>query len=274
MPGIESLLVTKAALFALVLARVGALTLTAPLLRIDTIPLQIRGLLAVALSMMVMPVVIDTPVAGGLNLVTFGKLILAETLVGVLLGLGLMVLLAGVQVTGQIVSQLSGMSLADVADPSFDSQSSVFTQLFSYLVLAVFVTLGGHRLLVEMLLGTYTLVPPGQAIVGEQAVEVLLQLLGQSFELGLRASAPLMLALLLATIVLGLVSRTLPQLNVIAVGFSLNAVVTLSIAMVSLGGIAWTFQESIAAAADSLVQAVGDDGATLTADPTSPGADR
>src|SRR6185295_6450118 len=143
-----------------------------------------------------------------------------ETLLGLLLGLGIMILLSGVQLTGQIVSQLGGTALAETFDPNIDDNTSVFSQFLYFLTLAMFVLLDGHRLLAEAVLDTYTWLPPGKAMLGESYVTALTALLGQSFLLGVRAAAPAMAALLLATLVLGLVGRTLPQINVLVVGFS------------------------------------------------------
>jgi flagellar biosynthetic protein FliR len=77
-------------------------------------------------------------------------------------------------------------------------------------------------------------------------VNVLTTILTQSIALGIRAGAPVMLALLVATLVLGLVTRTLPQINIIAIGFNLNALLTLAALFVMLGTIAWTLQEQSA----------------------------
>ena len=65
----------------------------------------------------------------------------------------------------------------------------------------------------------------------------------QAFVLGIRAAAPLLVALLLSNIVLGLISRTLPQINVIAVGFGLNSLLALGLMFLSMGAAAWTFQD-------------------------------
>jgi flagellar biosynthetic protein FliR len=70
----------------------------------------------------------------------------------------------------------------------------------------------------------------------------MVSLLSQSFVLGIRAAAPVMISLLLATLILGLVSRSLPQLNLMALGFGFNALVALVAVGVSLGGAAWLFQ--------------------------------
>jgi flagellar biosynthetic protein FliR len=76
-------------------------------------------------------------------------------------------------------------------------------------------------------------------------VELFIVLVTQSFHVGIRAAAPVVTALLLATLVLGLVSRTLPQLNLMVVGFGLNAVLTFGILSVALGAALLVFQEQI-----------------------------
>jgi flagellar biosynthetic protein FliR len=188
----------------------------------------------------------------------FGKLVLNETLLGLLLGLGLMILLSGVQVTGQLVSQLGGTALAEGVDPLIEENTPVYSQMFYFLTLAMFVLVDGHRLLTAALLDTYAWLPPGKALLGETYATVLAKLLGQSFVLGIRAGAPAMTALLLATLVLGLIGRTLPQINILVVGFSINALLSVGAVCLSIGTIAWAFPEQAVAAIDLLVEAVRD----------------
>jgi flagellar biosynthetic protein FliR len=115
--------------------------------------------------------------------------------------------------------------------------------LFYFLTLAVFVAVGGHRIVTQALLDTFVALPPGHAALGNSFVQVLTSILTQAFSLGARAAAPLIVSLLLSNIVLGLISRTLPQINVIAVGFGLNALLALAVLFLSVGAAAWTFQE-------------------------------
>ena len=88
-------------------------------------------------------------------------------------GSGMNILFSGIQVAGQIVSQMSGLSLADVFNPGFEEDVSVFSQLFYFLTLAVFVAVGGHRIVTEALLETFAGAPPGHAALGDNFVEVL-----------------------------------------------------------------------------------------------------
>lgn len=256
MEWLESMLLSKVAVFVLVLGRIGALVATAPLLKLATVPMTVRGLLAVALSMMVMPLYAHWSYASPWNLLAFGSLLMNEVLIGLLLGLGMQVLFAGVQVAGQIVAHLSGMSLAEISSPTFEGGSSVFSEIFHYVTLAVFVALGGHRMVMAALLDTFSWAPPGRAMLGESFAEVMVGLLQQSFQLGIRAAAPIMIALLLSTLLMGLISRTLPQINVLAVGFGLNSMLTIGAMLVSIGSVAWAFQDPMADALDRLQEVV------------------
>jgi flagellar biosynthesis protein FliR len=240
---LESFLVSRFMIFTLVLARTGGLLVTAPLFSTQALPRQVRALLAVAMSLLVTPVFLDTSLPPIENLAVYGKLLANETLVGLLLGLGINILFAGVQVAGQIVSQLSGLSLADVFSPGFEEDVSVFSQLLYFLTLAVFIAIGGHRIVTQSLLDTFAAMPPGHAALGHGFVNVLVTIISQAFALGIRAAAPLLTALLISNLMLGLISRTLPQINVIAVGFGLNALLAMGLLFLSIGAAAWTFQE-------------------------------
>ncbi|MCA9231924.1 MAG: flagellar biosynthetic protein FliR [Planctomycetales bacterium] len=253
---LETLLYHHFATFTLVLARVGALVMTAPVFSSKAIPLQARALLTVALTLLCTPLVGGHPPADLTNLLTFARYLASEALIGLLLGFGVTLLIGGIQVTGQIVSQLGGTALADVFDPTLDANLSVFSQIFYFLTLVMFLLLDGHRLLMDALLDTYAWLPPGQANLGTTYVEAITTLLSQSFVLGIRAAAPAMTALLLATLVLGLVGRTMPQINILAVGFGINSLLTLGCLFTTLGAIAWAFPQQAGAAIDLLREAL------------------
>ncbi len=85
-------------------------------------------------------------------------------------------------------------------------------------------------------------------------VDLFSMLVTQSFHVGIRAGAPVVAAVLLATLVLGLISRTLPQLNVMVVGFGLNAMLTFAVFSFALGAAMLVFQDQIAPTLETLFQ--------------------
>lgn len=252
---LETFLLNQTALFTLVLGRIGALIASAPVIDNRATPIRVKVFLAVALSLLIVPTQSPAAISGQIDVPQFAGMIFGEVVIGLLLGLGVTILLSGVQVAGQVVSQMSGMALGDVFDPSFDDSVSIFSQLFYFVALAVYVAIGGHRMTMDALLQTFTWTPPGEAVFDQPMSDALIALLAQSFNLGLRAAAPLMIALFLATVVLGLISRTLPQINTIVVGFSLNGLLTLSMLFLTIGSVAWTFQEPLSEALVTLQEA-------------------
>ena len=242
---LQSYLLHHFMIFTLVLARVSGLVMTAPVYGSASVPMRIRALLAVAISLILLPTTLGASFPDPGNLMNYAIFLGGEIAVGLCLGLGITILFGGIQVAGKVMGQLSGMSLADVFDPAFNNTSPVFSQLLYYLALAVFMLINGHRLVMAALLDTFVAIPPGQGGVAANVFDALVTVLTQSFIVGLRAAAPAMTALLLATLIMGLLSRTLPQLNILSFGFGLNALLLQAALLFSLGGVAWAFGDAV-----------------------------
>ena len=151
---------------------------------------------------------------------------------------------------------MSGMQLADVVNQNVDTNVPVFSQLLDMVTLVVFLAIGGHRQVMGALLDTFSWMPPGHVTLSGDLVMALSDVTTQSFLLGIRAAAPMMIALLLSILIMGLISRTLPQLNIIAVGFSFNSVVLLATLSVSLGAVVLIFQDQAEDALQAITSAM------------------
>lgn len=256
MPAILDLYMNQFLVFVLILTRISGLVMTAPIFGSSSTPVRIRALLAVGLSLLIAPlhwgIEIDYPG----NLLVLGVMVIREGILGLALGLSVLILFAGFQLTGQIIGQMSGMSLADVFDPSFDASVPLFSQLLNQVTMAVFLIIGGHRQVMDAMLDTFRWMPPGDASSSSSSiVEALVETTTQSFVIGIRAAAPMMVALLMSVLIMGLISRTLPQLNVMAIGFTLNSVVMMLALSVSMSAIVWIFQEEVGRALEAVKEA-------------------
>ncbi len=232
-------------IFTLVLVRTSGLMMVAPVYGTTDVPIRVRALLAFALAVLIAPTqwVADVPFPQSLP--GYVLLLGGELIIGLTLGLGVVILLSGIRLAGQVISQASGMALANVADPTFGGNAAVFSRLLTLLATAVFVTTGGHRIVMAALLDTFLALPLGSVGLPRGIDQTIVTLLMQSFSLGARAAAPCVTAVLLATLILGLIGRTLPQLNILAVGFGFNSMVALGTLGVSAGAIAWAFQDQL-----------------------------
>ena len=233
-------------IFVLVLTRIGALVMTLPVLGGSNIPVQIRALLAVSIAMLIAPLHWGMQLPDINNLAALGMLMAREALLGLGLGTSVMILLSGMQLAGQVTSQMSGLSLADVANPTFDTTVPIISQLLESVAIALFFLLGGHRLVICSLLDSFHWLPPGAATLPDDIAQTLVQVTAHSFHVGIRASAPVMVAMFLAVLVVALISRTLPQLNAMAIGLNFNAILLPLIVAVSIGSAAITFQNELA----------------------------
>lgn len=231
--------------FVLVLTRVGALIMALPIFGGTGTPMQARALLAVTIALLITPLHFGQILTTPENLPALVGILAKEALLGIALGAAVMALVGGVQLAGQVIGQTSGLSLGEVADPTFDSNVSVFSHFLELVTLAVFFSIGGHRMLIDALLDSFRWMPPGQGRLPPDLLHTIADVTGQSFVTALRAAAPIMVALILATLILAVISRTLPQLNAIAVGMNLNSMVALTVLALCLGAATQVFDEQV-----------------------------
>ncbi|HVU88783.1 MAG TPA: flagellar biosynthetic protein FliR [Pirellulales bacterium] len=261
MPAPIELISTHLYVLLLVLGRVGGLVTTAPLFSAIAVPKNIRAILALALAVLLAPAQVAHSAAQPESLVAGALAVGVEVLIGLALGLGTALLIAGAQLAGQLIAQLSGLSLAEVFDPNLGAETPLLSQLLGLFGVAVYLLIGGHRWLLAGLLDSSRALPIGGCHLPEAVPHVLVSLVSESFSLGIRIAVPAVLALLLASIMLGLVSRTITQLNVMSLGFGLNVVVALFALAMSLGSAAWLLEDQVQPTVKQMID-------TLQATPT------
>jgi flagellar biosynthesis protein FliR len=243
-------------LFTFIFARVAGLTMTASIYGTSDLPLQVRVLLAAALSLLILPLQsLGINVSYG-SLPQYAILIGIEAAIGACLGLGVLVLLHGMTLAGELVAQSSGLGLAEIFDPGVEENVPHFSRLMFLTAVTLFLCIGGHRMVMAGLLDTFQTIPPGSGQLPGSLADGFTTLLGQSFSLGVRVAAPVVTSLLLATLILGLIGRTLPQLNIFSLGFGMNSLLALAALAISLGGAAWAFQDQIEPAMRAIFDAL------------------
>ena len=161
MDWLAELLTTHLILFTLVLARVGGLVITAPLFAALAVPKNVRAIMAFALALLVAPTQIDLSAAAPATSIEWVLALAVELLLGLALGLGTAILVAGAQLAGQLIAQLSGLSLAEVFDPNLGAEVPLFSQLLGLFTVAVYLLIGGHRWLLAGLLDSFRALPVG-----------------------------------------------------------------------------------------------------------------
>ncbi len=211
--------------------RIGALLLAAPVFSLRALNTRVRVAYGLALTMMVYPMQ-DWPLIDPLSAVGLLEMVNQITL-GVLMGLMLQVVTAAVLVGGQSISNAVGLSMATLIDPN-SGNVPVLGQFLIILSTLIFVGLGGHALLLGLLIDSFSALPIGKHLLSEQAWSGLVGWTSMVFLGGLLISLPIMVTLLFINIGLGVASRAAPALNIFSVGFPAMVIVGIAVMIASL----------------------------------------
>lgn len=231
--GIESILLQTIP-FTLVLSRVVGLLSFAPLLSMAGVPMRVRAILGFILALSLFPLVQrHTPAPPTLDIWLILPLMLAEVLVGATLGMLASVPMLAMEMGGHMVGHQMGLSLASAFNPAFDSEIDVAGQALFTIAAAAFLSLGGIEVLFLALARTFESLPAGEFVSAPLALETYLALASSGLELALRVAAPVIAVLLLILIAMGFVMKTMPQINVLSVGFTVKILAGLLV-------LAWT----------------------------------
>jgi flagellar biosynthesis protein FliR len=228
-----------------VLSRTGPLLAMMPPIQGSAIPNRVKVLLALMIAVVVTPLVLhtSTPLPPHLAGIVIG--LAKELMLGVLFGTAVLLIVTSLQIGGQVISSLSSMDVAQAADPTSQESITVVSQLFSWVAMALFLLLGGHRVVLGACIDSFAVYPAGGVLAEEFWLMHLHEVLKHSIEIGMRAAAPPAIALLLANFVTALVGRTLPQLNIMAIGFNLNVSIMILVLVMSMASIGWVFQNEL-----------------------------
>jgi flagellar biosynthetic protein FliR len=219
--------------FLLVLARVAGLVLAGPVFGHALVPQRARVLLAVTLAAVIAPGVAPPGVAID-SMWALAAALMVESALGVLLGVVAQFVFAGAELGGQLAGIQMGFGMANLIDPSSHAQVTIVAQWQQLLALLFFLILNVHHLLIGALLESFRTAPPGVAVLTPIGLREVVGLAADLFTVGVRIAAPVVVVLLLTNGTLGVLARTMPQMNVFVVGFPINVGVGLIVLGASL----------------------------------------
>lgn len=220
--------------FVLVLFRVGAMTMTTPFFSGAALPVKIKVVLSVAITLAVFPMMLPY-LPGSLTLGMAAIGLIGEVAIGAFIGLGVGMVFQAAQMAAHVIGYQSGMGLGAAYNPMLETSSTAIEQLYYFLVLSVFLAVGGDHAVIRSLLDSFATIPvlTFGTQIGSLA-ELLVDMMAVSLTISVRIGGPVVLALLLAFLVLGFLSRTIPQLNILTVGFPLKLGIGLAATAVTL----------------------------------------
>lgn len=220
--------------FLLIFVRVTAFFVTLPIFSYKNIPTTFKIGFGFFLTW-IMFYTIDIPV---LTLdETFILLVLKEAIVGLLIGLIAYIILAAVQIAGGFIDFQMGFAIANVIDPQTGAQSPLTGQYLYTFALLFLLMVNGHHLMIDGIFYSYELIPLDTFIQFQQEsiTEFVIQTFNQMFIIAFLLAIPVVGCLFLVDVALGIIARTVPQLNVFVVGLPLKILVSFVVLFIFMG---------------------------------------
>jgi len=216
----------------LVIARAAGVFLVAPVFSNSAVPVKLRVFMSVAVGLAVVsrlgePVAL--PAGGGELVIGLG----CEAAIGATIGYAARLIFSGVELGASHIGQQMGVSLGEAFNPLAE-EGGVVRRAYRILALVIFLAIGGHRMLIAAVMRTFQAVPLMGFAPTSAMLNTVVALLGASFVLALKVAAPVLAAMLLATVAMGLLQRTLPSCHILSVGLPIRVMLALAVIAVTL----------------------------------------
>lgn len=225
------------ALLAFPMARILGFVGAAPVFGNNAVPRRIKLVVGLAVTMGVMPVVTATP-PEAIDSWAGILILFQQTLIGVAMGLVLRVVFAALDLMGEIISLQMGLSFATFFDPVAGGQTAVVGEFLTLISTLVFLSLNGHLLMIDALARSFEWLPVSATLPHKGGWLVLARFGASIFASGLLMALPIVTALLITNIALGVLTRAAPQLNLFAIGFPITLTVGFGVLLLALGHLA------------------------------------
>jgi flagellar biosynthesis protein FliR len=206
----------------LTMMRVSIVMFMLPIFSTNNIPTQVKAAITIVFSLGVWPHLSLSAAAMPAHPFDVALMMLGEAVLGLVLSMAVNFLFMGIQAGGELLGFQMGFTMINFADPLTGNQTGA-TAFFLWMVaLLVFLGLDGHLYMIKGFAASFDLVPPGGLFLGTVVLWQVLHLATQMFVLALQIAAPVMVALFLVEVTLGLVARTSPQVHIMEFGFPIK----------------------------------------------------
>lgn len=225
------------AMLAFPMARILGFVGAAPVFGNNAVPRRIKLVVGLAITMGLLPVVTSTP-PEAIDSWAGILILFQQTLIGIAMGLVLRVVFAALDLMGEIISLQMGLSFATFFDPVAGGQTAVVGEFLTLISTLVFLSLNGHLLMIDALARSFEWLPVSATLPHKGGWLVLARFGASIFASGLLMALPIVTALLITNIALGVLTRAAPQLNLFAIGFPITLTVGFGVLLLALSHLA------------------------------------
>lgn len=215
------------------LTRILGLIAAAPLFGNASVPVTIKISLGVMLAMIMAPAIPALPAADPISLAGL-LILLQELLIGLAMGFSMRIVFAAVEMAGEVASLTMGLGFASFFDPMTKGRSSAVSQFLALIATMAFLAVNAHLVLLSALADSFVSMPVSATPMAAAAPYQLASWGAKIFSAGLQLSLPIIAALLITQVALGILTRAAPQLNLFGIGFPVSLAVGLLVISMTL----------------------------------------
>jgi flagellar biosynthetic protein FliR len=217
--------------FVLIMMRVAPILFMMPLLSSSALPNLLKISFMLAVSLLLLPVVkIDVRYFPS-DPYLFGTFMAAELMIGFILGLSVKLIFAGVQLAGEFAGYQMGLAMAQILDPQSGVNTTSIAEFYYLVALLIFLSIDGHHWFIRALVQSFSVLSPGEIHLRPGLYQHMIHLSGKMFIIAVKLVAPIMAVMIFTQIGLGMITKLVPQMNVLMASFPL----TICLGLIFLG---------------------------------------
>ena len=201
--------------------RIGAMFIAMPVIGTRLVPTRVKIIISLVLSVVVLPLLPDLPQVEALSLE--GLLVSAQQiLIGLSMGFTRQLVFGALMIAGEAIAMSMGLGFASMVDPTNGVSVPVISQFFVIIGTLLFLALGGHLMLIQLVVNSFESLPISATGVGRDSFWALIAWGSQMFVGALWVAIPALISMLVITLSMGVMTRAAPQLNIFSVGFPVS----------------------------------------------------
>lgn len=236
--------------------RISAMMLAAPVFGARMLPVRVRIILALIISILTVPLLPPLPLVDPLSL-DAAAILVHQILIGVSMGFIVQMVFQALVVAGEAIANSMGLGFARMVDPANGVQVPVISQFFMVMATLLFVILNGHLLLIQLVIRSFEILPVAEQGLSVPGFRAIVGWAGEMFAGGLMIALPAVTALLVVNVSMGVITRAAPQLNIFAVGFPLMILLGFIFLTATLPSIFAQFTQMLMNSFESISQILG-----------------
>lgn len=209
-------------IFMLVLSRVAGIFAALPVFGGQRLPVRIKAVTVFMITLVCFPTLSVSIPQIPTEPFSLALLALSELMIGLTLAFITQIIFAAVEFSGQIIGMQMGLTISSVIDPSLGTQSQIMSVVQTLFATLLFLSLSIHHHFIRAIIDSFRIIPLGGWHLSGELVNFLVSRTADIFIIGIRLAAPVMVALLLTTVALGIMARAFPQMNIFMVSMPLN----------------------------------------------------